>query len=215
MDKKYIFPIIIILAFIIDLIVGRALYNAYHASGLIATDAGFGSFTTTSMFFSFFLSIPFYVIVLIFFREEKLLNIFSALSIIVAFCFAGYVSLSNYYIFDTIIIRLYASVSYFLGFFNIIIATSIILKELHTKTVTISLLYFSISQFVFGTLVVDHVRGYLVGLFGPGEENIANVFLVYDIFLILIRVSVIVLQVFAILSLLQVQSGKKKVFRTV
>lgn len=213
MDKKLLFPLIIILAFIIDLITGRVLYNAYLDSGVINSDAGFASYTITTTAFSLVFSSVFYFMILFFFKEHKLLNNYAALSLLVAFCFAGYIGLSNYYIFDTIIIKLYAGISYMIGFVNIILAVSIILKELHTKTVSMSILYLAVTQFVFGTLVVDYIRGYLTGFFGPAEESLVVVYQVYDGFLIFIQLTVVIVQILAIRSLIKVQQGHIRVYR--
>jgi hypothetical protein len=213
MKKEHLFPLIIFLAFIIDLVTGRLLYNAYINQGLITTDAGYSSYVTTSMFLTFVFSTAYYVIILLFFREQRLLSIYSALAIVVGFAFAGYVSLTNYFELNTIIVRVYGSVSYFIAFANIILATSIVLKEIHTKLVALSLIYFSIIQFVFGTLVTDYVRGYLVGVFGPYESNIQTLYIVYDIIVILLRLSVVILQVLSIRSLLRVQQGHIRVLR--
>ena len=213
MEKKYLFPLIIFLAFVIDIITGRVLYNVYLNSGVMSSDAGFASYTITTMALSLVFSVPFYVLILWKFPEHKLLSYYAAMSLIVAFCFAGYVSLANYFDWNTIIIKLYAGISYIIGFINIILATTIILKELHTKVVSISILYLAITQFVFGTLVVDYIRGYLVGFFGPYEENLAIVFVVYDSFLIFIQLTVVIVQILAIRSLLLVQEGHVRVYR--
>lgn len=213
MDRKKLFPILIVVPFIVDLIFGQVMYRVYLNSGELSSESGYGLYVALTMFSTFLLSNTFYVLILLFFRKHKLLTNLSALMIIVSFCFAGYVTLSNYFAFQTIIIKLYAGVSYFFSFAAIILATSIILQEIHSKIVSVSLLYFGIVTFVFGTLVSDYVKGYLIGFFGPTSDTIGTVNIVYDIFLIVLRTSVIVLQVFAIRSLLDVQSGHKRVVR--
>ena len=90
MDKKIILPGILILALIIDLIIGRTLYNAYLNSGAISSQEGFAIYTNTSMTFSFILSSGFYLMILLFFKEHKLLSIYAALSLLVAFCFSRF-----------------------------------------------------------------------------------------------------------------------------
>lgn len=213
MEKKYLFPLIILIAFIVDIITGRILYNVYLNSDFISSDAGFASYTVTTMSISLIFSSVFYVLVLLFFKEHKLLTIYAALSLLVAFCFAGYVSLSNYFEFNTIIVKVYAGVSYIIGFINIILTTAIILKELHTKMVSVGILYLAVTQFVFGTLVVDYIRGYLAGFFGPYEEDLIIVFAAYDVFLVVIQVTVLIVQVLIIRSLLLVQEGHVRVYR--
>ena len=213
MDRKKLFPILIITPFIVDLIFGQLMYHLYLNSGEPLTDSEYGLYVILTMFSTFLLTNTFYVLILIFFRDNKSLTNFAALLIIVNFCFAGYVSLGNYFAFETIIIKLYAGVSYFFSFVAIITATSIILQEIHSKIVSVSLLYFSIVTFIFGTLVSDYVRGYLVGFFGATPDTVTTVFLIYDIFLIVLRLSVIILQVLAIRTLIDVQAGHKRVVR--
>lgn len=214
MNKKLLFPLIILVTFMIDIISGRVLYNVYLNSGFISSSAGFASYTVNTMTITLIFSSTFYVLILLFFREHRLLSYYAALSLLVAFCFAGYVVLVNYFDFDTIIVRLYAGVSYVTGFINIILAVSIILKELHTKLVSTSILYLGVTQFVFGTLVVDYVRGYLTGFFGPFEEQIQRVNNFYDGFLFFIQLTIVVVQILAIRSLLDVKEGHVRVYRT-
>lgn len=215
MDRKKSFAIIIAVVFLLDLLIGRLLYNAYVNADLINTDVGFASYTANAAFVSFVLSSAFYVLILFYIREDTMLLTYSALSLLVGFCFAGFLSLSNYYAWETIIVRLYAGISYVLAFVNIILATSIVLKEIHPKFVSISLIYMAVFQFVFGTLVADYIRGYLVGFFGPSQDSINAVFRVYDITLIILQISVVVIQIIAIRQLIDVQEGRRKVFRTI
>jgi hypothetical protein len=213
MERSKLFPIIIVGTFLIDILFAYLMHRSYLNSGALSSDDGYARYITYTMFGMFFLSNTFYVLILLYFREHKLLTIYAAMMIIVSFCFAGYNTLTNYFTFDTIIIRLYAGISYFFGLANIIIATAIILQETHTKRVAVALLYFAVVTFIFGTLVSDFVRGYLVGFFGPTPANTTLVFKIYDIFLVVLRSSVIVFQAFAIRSLISVQKGFTRVIR--
>lgn len=213
MDKKKLLPIIIIGLLIIELVFSQVMYRVYVNSGMISSSEGYNTYVILTMFAQFFLTNSFYIMILLFFREHKLLTNYSALMLIISFSFSAYVSLSNYYGFETLIIRLYAGTSYFLAFGNMILAVAIVLKEIHTKRVSVSLLYFSVVTFVFGTLVTDYVRGTLVNFFGSNAENTSTIFMVYDIFLIILQISVAVLQVFAIRSLIDVKEGNTKVVR--
>lgn len=209
MNKKLLYPILIISLFIIGLLLNGLLEEMYHVNYPHGDEYEFIKLDITTTFIMFLSSTVFYFIILFFFKEYKLIRLFSGTSILIAFCFAGYISLSNVYPYDTVIIRLYSFSTYFLALFNFYIAVSIILKEIHHRRVSLTLIYTSVVTFFFGTLVIDSIRGYLAGIWGIEYNTYDAVFVIFNIVVITLRASVVVLQAFAIVTLLEYKEHGK------
>ncbi len=212
MNKRLLYPIIIISTFIIGILLNGLLTGIYNFKYPSGNELEFIKLEVTRNFVMFLSTCVFYVIIILRFENYKLLRLFSGSSLLITFSFAAYVSLNRYYHFDTKIVEIYSYTTYFLGLFNIYLATSIILKELHHKRVAITIMYSSLITFFFGTLVVEQIRGYISGFFGIEYNTIDTVFIVYNIILFLLRFSVVIAQAFAIVKLLEYKNHGKVIY---
>lgn len=212
MNRKILFPIIIISSFLIGFLFTGLLGEIYKSTGVLETFDGLVKYTAIKTFTMFLSSTVFYMLILIYFKEFMFLRIFSAISIIIAFSFAGYAVLSLYYEFSTLIIRYYAGTTYFLGLVNLVIAVSIILKELHHKVVSLTILYSANITFLFGTLVIDYIRGYIGSFFGLGSNQQYTIYIVFDTSVFLLQLSVVLLQAYSIIKLVYYQEVGKVMY---
>lgn len=209
MNKKLLYPILIIAVFFIGMLLNGLLEELYHMNYPHGNESELIRLNITTNLIMFLSTTVFYVIIVLFFKEYKLIRLFSGTSLLIAFCFSGYISLSNYYYYDTVIVRLYSFSTYFLAIFNIYIASAIILKELHHKRVSLTLMYTSVVTFFVGTLVVDEIRGYIAGVYGIEFNSYHAAFIIFNWIVFLLRASVVILQAFAIVKLLEYKEHGK------
>lgn len=213
MNKKLLYPILIIATFFIGLLLNGLLTEIYNTNFPRGDEYELIKINITTNLITFLSSSMFYVIILISFREYKMIRLFSGTSLLISFCFSGYISLSNIYYYDSVIVRLYSFSTYFLALFNIYVASAITLKELHHKRVSITLIYTSVVTLFFGTLIIDNIRGYIAGVFGIEYNTYHTVFIIFTVVVIAFRASIVIAQAFAIVKLLEYKEHGKIMYK--
>ncbi|MBI9010567.1 MAG: hypothetical protein JEZ05_11140 [Tenericutes bacterium] len=148
-----------------------------------------------------FLTIPFYVIILIFYRKTTLIVIFSVLTILSQFGY--YMVLENLASHPGLdgTIRLYASFSFFSGILGFFIAFVLVLQHKTYKFTELSFFAFSIINYVFFSYFTFYLQSMLITIFGPFELHISKMLNVYFGVEIGMEVVVLVLEVLVIFFL--------------
>lgn len=142
----------------------------------------------------FFLTVPFYVILLTFYRKTKYITIFAILTIVSLFGFYMNLSLVNYQGLVSPMMRFFGSLSFFGGLAAFIIGFLIVLQNRTYKFIEISLLSLTIVNYVFFSYFNFYFYGILITLFGPYEENLIAMYNVYYVIVIIIEIAVMTVQ---------------------
>ena len=148
-----------------------------------------------------FMTVPFYVLVIIFYRKTKLITIFSVLTILSQF---GYYMVLNYLSTHQGLdptLRLYASFSFFSGIVAFFIAFAVVLQHKTYKFTEITFFSFSIINYIFFSYFTFYFQDMLITIFGPFETHIEKMTNVYIGVELTLEIGVMVLQVLIIFFL--------------
>ena len=142
----------------------------------------------------FFLFVPFYVLLLVFYRKTKYITIFAIFSIISLFGYYMNLSLVNYQGLVSPMMRFFGSLSFFGGTFAFLVGFVVVLQNRTYKFVEISLLSLTVINYIFFSYFNFYFLGILNTLFGPYEENLIAMYNVYFVIVIIIEISIMVVQ---------------------
>jgi|AntAceMinimDraft_18_1070375.scaffolds.fasta_scaffold00003_5 hypothetical protein len=145
-----------------------------------------------------FLTIPFYIIILIFYRKTTLITIFTVLTILSQFGY--YMVLENIYTLAWLSgpMRIFGSFSFFAGLIGFFVAFALVLQHKTYKFTEMSFFTFSIINYVFFSYFNFYLNNMLITIFGPFEIHIIKMQNVYYGVLLFIEISVMILQVLVI-----------------
>lgn len=144
------------------------------------------------------MTLPFYIIILIFYRKTSLITIFCILTILSQF---GYYMVLHYMTLDLInpvAIRVFGSFSFFAGIIGFFVAFALVLQHKTYKFTEVSFLIFSIVNYTFFSYFNFYLLNMLIRIFGPFEIHIIQMQNVYYVIQLLIEIAMAVIQVLLI-----------------
>ena len=213
MNKRVVLPAIIITAFILNVGLQSLYTEAFSNDNFFLQIHTAEGLLLVSTITTLLLSIPFYVIVLICFFSYKDLRIFVSIAIVVSIAFAVYTILMDNADSWTIILRIFAGISYFGSLLNFFVAFGIVLQDYYDKLVTRSLMMFAFVNYVFASFYTQYAKGFIArvaGDFPPG--NLERTFEGYDNVYFVIKLIMVVLSVLVILNLIRRKEVGKIVY---
>lgn len=176
MKKRYIFIPIIILSLIGHLILYYFVFNEIYP------------------LISFILTVPFYVIVYVFYRESKLITSFSFLSIFTTLSFWVFMSLIQVYNLNSPNIRLVGLVSFFGSVINLMIGFGVVLQANKNRFIALSFLFFSIINFFFASYYNFFLVDLIASIFGPNPTDVTDALIVLEVVYVVLQVIISILQ---------------------
>jgi len=176
MKKRHLFIPIIIIFFLIH------LYLYYFV------------FDEIRPLISFILTSPFYIIVFVYYRETKLLETFSFISIFTNLSFWMFLSLSSMYNFFSPNLRLVGIVSFFGSVINMIIGFGIVLQSNRNRFVSLSIFLISIINFFFASYYKFFLEDLVAALFGPNPTGVNDALIVLEIFYVVLQFIIVIVQ---------------------
>ncbi|MDD3129718.1 MAG: hypothetical protein PHF05_00685 [Candidatus Izemoplasmatales bacterium] len=176
MKKRHLFIPIIIIFFLIH------LYLYYFV------------FDEIRPLISFILTSPFYIIVFVYYRETKLLETFSFISIFTNLSFWVFLSLSSMYNFFSPNLRLVGIVSFFGSVINMIIGFGIVLQSNRNRFVSLSIFLISIINFFFASYYKFFLEDLVAALFGPNPTGVNDALIVLEIFYVVLQFIIVIVQ---------------------
>lgn len=176
MKKRHLFIPIIIIFFLIH------LYLYYFV------------FDEIIPLISFILTSPFYIIVFVYYRETKLLETFSFISIFTNLSFWVFLSLSSMYNFFSPNLRLVGIVSFFGSVINMIIGFGIVLQSNRNRFVSLSIFLISIINFFFASYYKFFLEDLVAALFGPNPTGVNDALIVLEIFYVVLQFIIVIVQ---------------------
>ena len=176
MKKRHIFIPIIILSLVGHLILYYFVFNEIHP------------------LISFLLTVPFYVIIYVFYRETKMISSFSFLSIFTTLSFWIFMSLIQVYSLNAPNIRLVGIVSFFGSVVNLIIGFGIVLQANKNRFIAISFLLFAIVNFFFASYYNFFLTDLIASIFGPNPSDVADALIVLEVVYVVLQVIIAILQ---------------------
>ncbi len=144
------------------------------------------------------MTLPFYIIILIFYRKTSLITIFCVLTILSQF---GYYMVLHYMTLDLInpvAIRVFGSFSFFAGIIGFFVAFALVLQHKTYKFTEVSFLIFSIVNYTFFSYFNFYLLNMLIRIFGPFEIHIIQMQNVYYVIQLMIEIAMAVIQVLLI-----------------
>lgn len=148
-----------------------------------------------------FLTIPFYIIILIFYRKTKLITAFSIFTILSQFGYYMVLANMQSHAWLDVTMRIFGSFSFFSGLIGFFLAFGLVLQHKTYKFTELSFFAFSILNYVFFSYFTFYLRDMLITIFGPFEIHIIKMFYVYYGVEIAAEISILVLQVLVIFFL--------------
>ncbi len=144
------------------------------------------------------LTVPFFLIIIIFYRKTPLITAFCVLTVLSQFGYYMVMENAARISLDSITQRIYGSFSFFAGIAAFFVAFAVVLQNKTYKLIERSFLYFAIINYVFFSYFNFYLHSYLIRFFGPFEIHIIKMYQVYYVVLIVIEVSLVVLQIILI-----------------
>ena len=176
MKKRYIFIPIIILSLVGHLILYYFVFDEIYP------------------LISFVLTVPFYVIVYVFYRESKLISSYAFLSIFTTLSFWVFMSLIQDYSLNSPNMRLIGLVSFFGSVINMMIAFGIVLQANKNRFIAISLFLFSIITFFFASYYNFFLENLVASIFGPNPSVVADALVVLEVIYVILQVIMSIVQ---------------------
>lgn len=176
MKKRYLFIPIIVISFVTHLILYYFVFDEINP------------------LVSFLLTVPFYVIVYLYYRETKMVVTYCFISIFTTLSFWVFMSLLNYYSLGAPNMRLIGMVSFFGSIINMIIGFGIVLQANKNKFIALSFLFFSVINFFFASYYNFFLVDLLSSIFGPNQTDVADALLVLEIIYISLQAIIVILQ---------------------
>lgn len=179
MKKRDILMLIVGITAVVNIVLSRVL-NSY------------------SPILELLLTIPFYIIIIIFYRKTLLITIFCVITVLSQFGY--YMVLENLgtLSLDSLTMRIFGSFSFFAGIVGFLIAFAITLQHKTYKFIETSFLLFSIVNYVFFSYYNFYFNSYLERIFGPFEVHIIKMYQVYFVVLIVVEIGMAIIQVLMI-----------------
>lgn len=144
------------------------------------------------------LTLPFYMIILIFYRKTTLITIFCILTILSQFGFYMVLHYMTLNLLNPIAIRVFGSFSFFAGIIGFFVAFALVLQHKTYKFTEVSFLLFSIVNYTFFSYFNFYLMNLLIRIFGPFEIHIIQMQNVYFVIQLLIEIGMAVIQVLLI-----------------
>jgi len=176
MKKRYIFIPIIILSLIGHLILYYFVFDEIYP------------------LISFLLTVPFYVIVYVFYRESKLITSYAFVSIFTTLSFWVFMSLIQVYSLNSPNIRLVGLVSFFGSVLNLMIGFGIVLQANKNRFIALSFLFFSIINFFFASYYNFFLVDLIASIFGPNPTDVTDALIVLEVIYVVLQVIISILQ---------------------
>lgn len=176
MKKRYIFISIIILSFLAHTLLYYLVFN--EVKPLI----------------SFLLTVPFYVIIWVYYRETKLIVNYAFISVFTTLSHWVFTSLINFYSINSPNMRLIGMVSFFGSIINLMLGFGIVLQANKNRLIALSFLFFSIINFFFASYYNFFLVDLISSIFGPNQSNIFDALVVLEIVYVVIQGVVVILQ---------------------
>ncbi len=176
MKKRYIFIPIIILSLIGHLILYYFVFDEIYP------------------LISFLLTVPFYVIVYVFYRESKLITSYAFVSIFTTLSFWIFMSLIQVYSLNSPNIRLVGLVSFFGSVLNLMIGFGIVLQANKNRFIALSFLFFSIINFFFASYYNFFLVDLIASIFGPNPTDVTDALIVLEVIYVVLQVIISILQ---------------------
>ncbi|PKK95571.1 MAG: hypothetical protein CVV60_00495 [Tenericutes bacterium HGW-Tenericutes-5] len=176
MKKRYIFIPIIILSLIGHLILYYFVFDEIYP------------------LISFLLTVPFYIIVYVFYRESKLITSYAFISIFTTLSFWVFMSLIQVYSLNSPNIRLVGIVSFFGSVVNLMIGFGIVLQANKNRFIALSFLFFSIINFFFASYYNFFLVDLIASIFGPNATDVTDALIVLEVVYVVIQVIISILQ---------------------
>ncbi len=194
MKKRYIFISLIVVSFALHSILYYFVFN--EIMPLI----------------SFLLTVPFYVIVFVYYRETKLVVTYSFISVFTTLSFWVFMSLINFYNLSSPNMRLVGMVSFFGSIINLMIGFGIVLQANKNRFVAISFLLFAIVNFFFASYYNFFLKDLIASIFGPIQSDINDALVVLEIFYFALQVLIVISQAIIIYIFDRNQEFNRKTF---
>jgi hypothetical protein len=123
---------------------------------------------------SFFLTVPFYVIMYIYYQETRLIVTFSFISIFTVMAYWFFLGFLEYYAFNAPNMRLIGIVSFFGSLINMVIGFAIVLNANRNKFIALSFLLFAVVNFIFASYYNFFFENLIRSIFGPDITDVNN-----------------------------------------
>lgn len=176
MKKRHLFIPIIILSLIGQLILYYFVFDEIYP------------------LISFILTVPFYVIVYVFYRESKLITSYAFVSVFTTLSFWVFMSLIQVYSINSPNMRLIGLVSFFGSVINMIIAFGIVLQANKNRFVAICFLFFSVINFFFASYYNFFLTDLIASIFGPNPTDVVDALVVLEVIYVVLQVIIAILQ---------------------
>ncbi len=180
MKKRYIFIPIILLAFIAQTILTYFVFD--EIKPLI----------------SFLLTVPFYVIVYVYYRETKLVVTYSFISVFTTLSYWIFVAFIEIYPLTAPNMRLIGLVSFFGSIINMMIGFGIVLQATKNKYIAVSLMGFAVINFFFASYYNFFLVDLFAALFGPNQARVTEALFVLEMFYLVLQAIIVINQVIII-----------------
>jgi len=176
MKKRHIFIAIIVLSFISHSILYYFVFN--EIMPLV----------------SFLLTVPFYVIVYVYYRETKLVVTYSFISVFTTLSYWVFMSLLNFYNLNSPNMRLVGMVSFFGSVINLMIGFGIVLQANKNRFIALSFLFFAIVNFFFASYYNFFLKNLIASIFGPIQSDINDALVILEIFYFVLQFFIVIAQ---------------------
>jgi hypothetical protein len=123
---------------------------------------------------SFFLTVPFYVIMYVYYQETRLIVTFSFISIFTYMAYWFFLGFLKEFAFNAPNMRLIGIVSFFGSLINMVIGFAIVLNANRNKFIALSFLLFAVVNFIFASYYNFFFENLIRSIFGPDITDVNN-----------------------------------------
>lgn len=198
--KKIIFAAIIISAYILSIIISMIAEQMYLNADPNSVFDVYQTYITLDYLIAFLLSTPFYIILIVFFRQYRDLTIFSSLALAASLSFVLY----NVFIFsvepESAILTIFNLILILSAVTNVFIAFKIILQEKYEVYINNSFLIFAAINYGFFSFYTPFLKWFIELFVGPYPHFLRNTFMFYDLLYLFLQLIMVITQVLIIWS---------------
>ncbi len=180
MKKRYIFIPIILFAFIAH------IFLTYFV------------FDEIKPLLSFLLTVPFYVIVYVYYRETKLVVSYSFIAIFTTLSYWIFMAFIDIFPLTAPNMRLIGLVSFFGSIINMMVGFGIVLQANKNKYIAVSLMVFAVINFFFASYYNFFLTDLIASLFGPNQARITEALFVLEMIYVGLQSLIVINQIIII-----------------
>ena len=198
--KKIVFASIIMSAYILSIIFSMIAKQMYLNADPNSVFDVYQTYISLDYSIAFVLSTPFYIILIIFFRQYKDLTIFSSLALATSLSFVLYNILSFSVESGAIILTIFKLILILSAVTNVLISFKVILQEKYEVYINRSFFLFVVINYGFFSFYTPFVKWFIELFVGPYPHFLRNTFMFYDVSYLLLQLVMAITQVIIIWS---------------